>query len=118
MESITLGQIASAIALLGGLITGASLIVKNLKKWLEAALTEKFNGIDTRLDDLGDSISEMKQASCMDYLVSYLNDVSNGQVMDEVAQKRFWEQYDYYTTHGGNSYIREKVNKLKERGLL
>ena len=115
---ITLGQVASAIALLAGLITGSGIIVKALKKWLESALTEKFSGIDTRLDDLNNNVSAMKMSACMDFLVTYLQDVSNGQQMDEVATQRFYEQYDYYTSHGGNSYIREKVRKLKERGLL
>lgn len=118
MESITVGQIASAIALLAGLITGGGIIIKQVRKALENALTEKFNAVDVRLDDLNDSLDVMKKDACMNYLVAYLNDVANGQQMDEVATKRFWELYDYYTMHGGNSYIREKVNKLKARGLL
>ena len=32
MESITLGQICAAIALIGGLITGGTVIVKQIKK--------------------------------------------------------------------------------------
>ena len=118
METITLGQIASAIALLAGLITGGGIIIRQVKKALDNALTEKFNAVDVRLDDLSDSLSELQKEACMNYLVTFLNDVSNGQKMDEVAYKRFWEQYDFYTMHGGNSYIREKVNKLKDRGLL
>ena len=118
MESITLGQIASAVALLAGLITGGGIIIRQFKKALDTALNEKFNAVDVRLDDLSDGMAEMQKEACMNYLVTFLNDVSNGQKMDEVAYKRFWEQYDFYTMHGGNSYIREKVNKLKDRGLL
>lgn len=118
MESITLGQIASAVALLAGLITGGGIIIRQFKKALDNALTEKFNAVDVRLDDLSDGMAEMQKEACMNYIVTFLNDVSNGQKMDEVAIKRFWEQYDFYTMHGGNSYIREKVNKLKDRGLL
>lgn len=118
MESITLGQIASAVALLAGLVTGGGIIIKQFKNALDTALNEKFNAVDVRLDDLSDGMAEMQKEACMNYIVAFLNDVSNGQKMDEVAFNRFWEQYDFYTMHGGNSYIREKVNKLKDRGLL
>ena len=81
-------------------------------------LTEKFNVVDVRLDDLQNSVSSMKMSACMNFLVTYLQAVSNGQKMDDVTTQRFYELYDYYTSHGGNSYIREKVRKLKEGGKL
>lgn len=118
MENITLGQIASWVALLGGLITGATIIMQNLKKWIEKALNEKFNAIDVRLDELRDAAEQNKMEQCKDFLVTFLNDVASGQRIDDSAVQRFWERYDYYVAHGGNSYIREKVKSLKERGLL
>lgn len=118
MESITLGQIASAVALLAGLITGASIIVQSLKRFLQNTLSEKFNAIDVRLDELRDAAEQNKMEQCKDFLVTFLNDVASGQRIDDSAVQRFWERYDYYVAHGGNSYIREKVKTLKERGLL
>ena len=118
MEQITLGQIAMAVTMIAGLITGGTIIFKSLKKMLDSILNEKFNAIDMRLDELNAALEDRKKNACMNYLVVYLNDVANGQAKDEVAVKRFWELYDYYTMHGGNSYIREKVNKLKEKNLL
>ena len=118
MEQITLGQLAGAVALLGGLITGATIIMQNLKKWIEKALNEKFNGIDLRLDQLTEAVEDERLESCKDFLVTMLNVISSGQRVDESVMPRFWERYDYYTGHGGNSYIRERVNQLKEKGLL
>lgn len=118
MEQITLGQLAGAVALLGGLITGATIIMQNLKKWIEKALNEKFNGIDLRLDQLTEAVEDERLESCKDFLVTTLNMISSGQRVDESVMPRFWERYDYYTGHGGNSYIRERVNQLKEKGLL
>lgn len=115
---ITIGQIASAVALLAGLITGATIIAQNLKKWLEQALTEKFNAIDLRLDTLAERIDDVVMDNCKNFLVSTIGDLESGRMIDSVEMQRFYEQYDYYTMHGGNSYIREKVSKLKERGLL
>lgn len=117
MEQITLGQIASGIALLGGLITGATLILTNLKKWLTAALNEKFNAIDLRLDEMTESMDAISMDNCKNFLVQCIADFEHG-TQDPVELSRFWEVYDYYTNHGGNSYIRERVDQLKERGLL
>ena len=118
MENITLGQIASAVALLAGLITGATLILSKLKKWLESLLNEKFNAIDLRLDTLAERVDDVDMNNCKNFLVSTIGDIESGRTIDAVEMQRFWEQYDHYTSHGGNSYIREKVNRLKERSLL
>lgn len=118
MENITLGQIASWVAMIGGLITGGSLIVRNLKKWLTEALNEKFNGIDVRLDEMKDQIEDADMNSTKNFLVQCLADIESGKPMDDSLMQRFWEQYDHYKDNGGNSYIREKVHSLRERGKL
>lgn len=119
METITLGQIAAAVALIAGLITGASIILGNLKKWLMATLTEKFGAIEKRFDDLTERIDEVDINSTKNFLVRFLADAErHGGEVDPIALERFYEQYDHYLKSGGNSYIREKVNKLKQEGKL
>lgn len=93
---ITLGEIATAVALFAGLITGSGVIIGQIKKLF----------LPLRMD------------ICINYIVSYMQDLEAGQTMDEVAKKRFHEQYDFYINHDGNSYIKEKYQSLKERGLL
>lgn len=118
METITLGQIAGGVALVSGLITGITLLIRNLKKWIGETLTEKFNGIDARLDDLNDRLNDLSMDNAKNFLVTTIGNIESGRNIDNTELQRFWETFDFYTMHGGNSYIREKVNKLKERGLL
>ena len=97
MEGITLGQIASAIALLGGLISGATIIVRSLKNWLESTLTEKFNAIDLRLDELSSRLDDVSMEECKNFLVSAIVDIESGREIDSVELQRFWELFDFYT---------------------
>ena len=118
METITLGQIAGGVALVSGLITGITLLIRNFKKWIAATLTEKFNAIDVRLDELGGRIDELSMDNAKNFLVTTIGNIESGRNIDNTELQRFWETYDFYIMHGGNSYIREKVHKLKERELL
>ena len=38
--------------------------------------------------------------------------------MPEIEKERVWESYGRYRELGGNSYIKEKVEKLKQEGKL
>ncbi len=115
MEHITLGQIAAGIALIGGIITGVTLMSRSIKNWVEALLNDKFNAIDLRLDTLTERVEEVSMDNAKNYITTCLQELEMGQ---SIEYQRFWEVFDYYTQHGGNSYIREHVNTLKERGIL
>lgn len=119
MESITLGQIASAIALLAGLITGGGIIVKQVRKALDDALTEKFNAVNDRLDKLESDINEVNKFAVKSYLMQELRAIEDGAHLGEMEMSYFKDQYHYYrdVLHE-NSYIREKYEKLKQEGLL
>lgn len=119
MESITLGQIASAIALLAGLITGGTVIVKQIKKALGDMLTEKFNAVNDRLDKLESDINEVNKFAVKSYLMQELRAIEDGAHLGEMEMSYFKDQYHYYrdVLHE-NSYIREKYEKLKQEGLL
>lgn len=56
--------------------------------------------------------------ACKNYLVSFLSDVEKNHPIDETERERFWEQYQHYTEHGGNSYIKRKVEHLQSEGKL
>ena len=119
MEGITLGQIASAIALLAGLITGGGIIVKQVRKAVEDMLTEKFNAVNDRLDKLESDINEVNKFAVKSYLMQELRAIEDGAHLGEMEMSYFKDQYHYYrdVLHE-NSYIREKYEKLKQEGLL
>jgi hypothetical protein len=119
MENITIGQIATWIALIGGIITGASLIVRKLKEWILSVLTEKFNGIDLRLDDLRNDLNEVNKVNLRAFLIQELRAIEHGEILSEMEMSYFKDQYHYYTdVLHENSYIHDKYEKLKEKGLL
>ena len=93
---LTIGEIATAVALFAGLITGGGVIVKQVRKMFEP----------------------LRMDICINFIIRFMDVVESGQHVGELARQRFHEQYDYYTQHGGNSYIKEKYNSLHERGLL
>ncbi|MCM1506059.1 MAG: hypothetical protein NC177_02835 [Ruminococcus flavefaciens] len=115
MDSITLGEIGLVVTFLVGLISGVGFLHKHLKKWMIQSLESQFAPIHKEIRNLNRRIDSVDMQACKNYLVSFLSDVEKRQPLDEIQRERFWEQYQYYTEHGGNSYIKHKVEKLKKR---
>lgn len=111
MESLTIGQIGGIITLLVGLISGVGYLSQSTKKWIRTALKDQMDGIEARLD-------KVDIESTKNYLVTFLSDLERGKNIDEIECERFHEQYEHYQSLGGNSYIKDKVDRLKNKGLL
>ena len=118
MENITIGEIAVAVALIVGLITGLAFLVKQVKSFLANMFKEEFDTLNKKMDNLQTRIDDVDMASCKNYLVYFLSNVDQGQQIDEIEKERFWEQYQHYEKIGGNSYIKRKVEQLKAEGKL
>lgn len=118
MEALTVGQIAAAIALIAALISGLAIINSHLKKWLRAMLREEFDGIKTDIKDLDAKIDRADLESCKNYLVASISDLKRGQAFNEVEKLRFKEELEHYKSKGGNSYIKDEVERLKTEGKL
>lgn len=140
MENITLGQIAVAIAFIAALITGGIKIKDTVKKWIENLLKGKFDELEkadreniasinksigeikTQVGDLKNDINRVDLENCKNYLVTFLAENEKlgdrGEQKSEMELQRFWEEYEHYEQHGGNSYIHEKVQKQKSKGYL
>lgn len=125
METWTLGQMAASLAAIVAVIAGIQNLKKNIKKWIEDTLKTRFDSIDkqnekifAKIDEVDKRLDKVDMENCKNYLVTFLADVRRGEVKDSTEFQRFWEEYDHYTSKGGNSYIREDVEDLKSRGLL
>ena len=125
MENITVGQIAIGVAFIAALITGGVKIKDAVKKWLETLLKEKFDSVKLENEKIMSELSVIRtdqkkvdNENCKNYLVTYLASLERGDPKDEIEKERFWEEYQHYIDQGGNSYIREKVNALRQRGIL
>ena len=125
MENLTLGNIASNILWLGAFIGGCLLLLKYAKsifvKFITEPITEqmlknkqelneKINDLQT---DLNDKINVLGEDQCKNYLVRFLADVENGEIISEVETERAYDAYEKYTNvYHGNSYIHDRWNKV------
>lgn len=100
MEQLTLGEIAKALAFivaLGGSVTSIILGVRKvIKKLLEPLILDQ----------------------CKDFLVQTLSEAERGTVLTEMEKLRLAERFETYTKMGGNSYIKDWYNRLKNDGKI
>lgn len=118
MENITLGDIASWLALIAGIIGSIGVIYKIVSKAFRKALKNAIDPVVEKLDALErkHDLSDREQAK--NFIVRFLADVEQGQPTDADELHCFWDNYELYKSMGGNSYIHDKVEKLKARGIL
>ena len=103
MENITLGQIATILAFIVGLIGSVKYLSKEIK-----------NQVNKTLEPINNSIKELDVGQCKNYLVRYLKDVEQGNKLDQVEIERAYEIYDHYTNDlKQNSYIHKRWEELE-----
>lgn len=118
MEQITLGDFATWMAFLAGLGGSIATIVHFVKKALASLFREQMTEINKRMDQQEASIKKIDLENCKNFLVSYLAKAEIDAAYDEIETQRFWEEYQHYIEAGGNSYIKQKVEKMKTAGKL
>ena len=118
MEGITIGQIAVAVALLAGLVSGAGILGKAVNKGLKKSIRSELEPLEKKVDDLSSRIGEVDLQGTKNFLVSFLSDLETGQDPTEIELARFWEEWQHYEKIGGNSYIKRKVEQLEHDGKL
>lgn len=100
MGQITLGDLARWAAFVVALGGSIATIIRGVKKAVAAII------LPLSLDN------------AKNYLVPFLSKVERGEPVDEIELERFHEEYTFYVDHGGNSYIKSRVDKLKQAGKL
>ena len=107
MENITLGDISKVLIFIVAFITAIEFLLIRLNKLFDI----KLKPINGRLNDI--EISSDKN-----FIVRFLADIEQGNLVDEVEKERFYEIYERYKELGGNSYVSHKVEKLQKEGKL
>lgn len=118
MENLTLGELSLGIAFLVSLISGGLFLHGQLKKYISGQLKDEFAELNQRLDHIDGRLDTVDMEACKNYLVTFLSRVERDIAVDEIERERFWEQFAHYEKMGGNSYIKQKVNKLQAEGEL
>ena len=89
------------------------------KTAVKSAVDEQFKDITDTITGIDKKLAEVDKESCKNFLVRCLSDIEKGDGMTETEAERFWEQYDHYTKDlNQNTYIKEKVQKLKAQGKI
>ena len=105
MENITIGQIATFLALIVGIIGSMKYLSNEVKKYLEKTLKPIEN-----------SIKDLDVAQCKNFLVRFLKDIEQNNKLDSVELERAYELYDHYTNDlKQNSYIHKRWHELMEK---
>lgn len=136
MEGITLGQVAIWVAFAVALITGIKYLISNMKSGVTALFRDEFKSLDEKFKSLGERMEKLENKiadvdtrmgdkldranieSCKNFIVGRIAIIDRGESLGEVEAERFWEEYDYYIKHNGNSYIKNKVEQLQKEGKL
>lgn len=111
MENLTLGQISAAVLFLTALIGGIILLVK----WIRSVIVSV---MQAELEPMKKQLMAVDSENCKNFLVTYLAEIERNTPHDPIEQERFWEEYEHYQKGGGNSYIKQKVDKLKSENKL
>lgn len=124
-----LEQIKNNLGLIASIITSSGVIASAFlyvgKKILDKTLkpfSEKIDKLEeARIEQHADTIKRIENVqlhSDKNFLVRFLADIEQGNKIDEVEKERFYEVFNDYKEHGGNSYIQHKVDKLQKEGKL
>ena len=106
MDNITLGQISNLMLWVIGIGTATLTIVKAVK----STIAKSFEPIDKKIDNVDLNATK-------NFLVRCIADIDKNGI-DPVTKMRFYEQFEHYQKMGGNSYIKDEVERLKKEGKL
>ena len=118
IENVTLGQIALGLAFIVGIITSTGFLIKHIKDWINQAMSDQLEAIKSEFKAVSAKVDNVDMESCKNYLVVFLSGVDKGNTVDEIEKERFYEQFQHYSSIGGNSYIKRKVEQLEAEGKL
>ena len=118
MENITLGQIAAGIAIIAAIVGGYKALQKNIREGIQQIVAEALKPVTDSINQINSRLDKVDMESTKNFLVRCLSDVEKGERMTETEAERFWEQYEHYTAAGGNTYIKNKVEDLREQGRI
>lgn len=113
------------ILAIAGVIGAAGAILAVLQKVLSSAMKKELSGTNIKIDlmrgevkSISEKVDRVEYEERKNFLVSVLRDLSDGSELDSATRARFYENYDAYVAAGGNSYIKEEVERARKDGKL
>lgn len=124
MGELTLSDIQGDLLLIVSIITSLYFLSTKLKEWLHKDIHEEVEPLSTDISNMTERIERVDRQQTKNYLVRSLADIERGIKLSDTELERLSEQYDHYCKKaeegglGGNSYIKEKYEKLQQEGLI
>lgn len=81
-------------------------------------LAGRFQEMMASVEELRSDVGALAMETRKNFLVQCLSDIEQGEKLEQVELERFHESYSAYIKAGGNSYIKGRVERLKEEGKL
>lgn len=117
MENITLGEIAKVLAFVVGIIGSVLYLKKGTVKGLSKVINEELEPIKKEIKEVKEETAKNNLSSIKTDLINLMELADKGTISTE-QKIRSYELYDYYSQHGGNSYVHDKWEKLKKEGKI
>lgn len=117
MESITLGQVAKTLAFFVGIIGSVIYLKKGIVHSLEVTIDKKLKPIKDEMNKLNKKTEKNNLENIKTDLINLMELADKEEISPE-QKMRAYELYDYYSSHGGNSYVHDKWESLKKGGKL
>lgn len=118
MQTVTVGDIAAAIALIAGILGGLGVILRFLSSHVSKWLRGELKPLADKIDAVGEKVDDEGIERCKDFIVRTLADVEHGESVTKEELQRFYENYEQYISTGHNGYIKKQVDDLKKAGKL
>ena len=116
--------VGTYLAVIAGIVTSGLYLWNKFKDLFKKLQKEELDPVRNDIADLKDKLYKVDKTTTKNFLAKTINDYENHIPVSETMRKRFWDEYDYYTTPGKlsktgeNSYIKEGVDNLLKKDLI
>ena len=117
-DAVTLEQVRELVIGVAAIITACGVITTWVSKKFEKKVLEAVKPLQDSIDEMHKRLNDVEMDSLKNYLTGCLARIELEMPMTEIEKERVWESYGRYREMGGNSYIKEKGEKLKQEGKL
>lgn len=77
-----------------------------------SSLTDTVNGIADKINTMQTKIDHTEMAKLKNQILSYYKKYKDIGEWDEFESDVFWDLYDSYISHGGNSFVKQNIEPI------
>lgn len=126
---IAVDDITTFISVIAGVITGLGIIAKFLDNMMKKWVTSLVDPLNKKIEDYNsemirlleknrEEIHNVDLSQCKNFISRYLADMERERDLTEIEYERFNDILQHYDEIGGNTYVHNRIEKLKKQGKL